>query len=164
MTHEMNKIMKRSNREHLHQIWEMARNGNLDALDGEEKRLGQVMLEHKDQYHNQFEFADVLGDHEIDPDSEENPFLHVTFHVIVENQLEARYPIEVYQFFNAMRQKKVPRHETIHLIAALLAPLVIGTLKRQEPPKMEEYKALLKRFKGKKPQKIYDWLDQDNPL
>ncbi|MCK4727824.1 MAG: DUF1841 family protein, partial [Desulfobacterales bacterium] len=100
-------------------------------------------------------------DHEFDPESETNPFLHVTFHSIVENQLEARDPIEVYQFYNSMRKKKVSRHDTIHLIGAILAPLVVSTLQGRRAFDLEQYKSLLKRAKSKKPEKIMDWLERE---
>ena len=48
-----------------------------------------------------------------------NPFLHITIHTVIENQLEARDPIEVLQFYNAMRKKKCSHHDTIHLIGAI---------------------------------------------
>jgi hypothetical protein len=111
----------------------VAKSGDLDVLDGEERRIGEVMLEHRDEYFNQFEMADVLGDHEFDPASETDPFLHITFHTIVENQLEAKEPIEAYQFYNSMRKKKVSRHDAIHLIGAILAPLILSTMQQKKP-------------------------------
>lgn len=156
--------MRRFNREHMHMIWEVAKTGDLDVLGAEERRIAEAMLEHQDEYFNQFEMADVLADHEYDPESETNPFLHVTFHTIVENQLEARDPIEVYQFYNSMRKKKVSRHDTIHLIGAILAPLVVSTL-RGRPFDLEQYKSLLKRAKAKKPEKIMEWIEREpDPL
>jgi hypothetical protein len=50
--------------------------------------------------------ADLTYDHLDVPETEENPFLHITFHVVVENQLSAKDPIEVHQFYNSMRKKK----------------------------------------------------------
>ena len=127
-TDEMFGEVRRLNREHMHMIWEIAKTGDLDVLEAEERQIAEVMLEHQDEYFNQFEMADVLADHKYDPESETDPFLHITFHTIVENQLEARDPIEVYQFYNSMRKKKVSRHDTIHLIGAILAPLVVSSL------------------------------------
>jgi len=79
------------------------------------------MLEHKDEYFNEFEMADLTYDYDYDPDTEQNPFLHIIFHVVVENQLADKDPIEVFQFYNSMRKKKYPRHDTIHLIGAMRA-------------------------------------------
>jgi hypothetical protein len=149
----------------MHEIWETAKGGDLHVLGEEEKRIAQVMLEHEDEYFNQFEMADALSDYEFDPDSEENPFLHITLHATVENQLEARDPIEAYQFYNSMRKRKVSRHDTIHLIAMMLAPIIVTSLQRGNAPDMGMYKALLKKYKGKKPEKIYDALERDlSPL
>jgi hypothetical protein len=90
--------LRRLNREHMHMIWEVAKTGDLDVLEAEERQIAEVMLEHQDTYFNQFEIADVLGDHQFDPESETDPFLHVLFHTIVENQLEAGTPLKYTSF------------------------------------------------------------------
>jgi hypothetical protein len=159
-TDEMFGELRRLNREHMHMIWEVAKTGDLDVLEAEERQIAEVMIEHQDEYFNQFEMADVLGDHQFDPESETDPFLHVIFHTIVENQLEARDPIEVYQFYNSMRKKKVSRHDTIHLIGAMLTTLVVSTLKGRVFD-LEQYKSLLKKAKDKKPEKIMEWLERE---
>jgi hypothetical protein len=159
-TDEMFGELRRLNREHMHMIWEVVKTGDLDVLDAEERQIAEVMIEHQDEYFNQFEMADVLGDHQFDPESETDPFLHVIFHTIVENQLEARDPIEVYQFYNSMRKKKVSRHDTIHLIGAMLTTLVVSTLKGRVFD-LEQYKSLLKKAKAKKPEKIMEWLERE---
>jgi hypothetical protein len=63
-----------------------------------------------------------------------------------------------------MRKKKVSRHDTIHLIAAILTPLIVSTLQGIAFD-LEQYKSLLKRAKAKKPEKIMDWLEREpDPL
>jgi hypothetical protein len=161
MQDEMMRELSRLDRKRMHSVWELAKSKNLHMLNPEEKRLGEVMLEHEDQYGKQFAMADILKDHRFDPDSEEDPFLHIALHTIVENQLDTKDPIEAYQFFNAMRKKKVSRHDAIHLIAAILAPLIVSTLKQNEFFDLEKYKSLLKKCKGKKPYKIFSLLDKD---
>jgi hypothetical protein len=161
MQDDMIRELSTVDRDRMHRVWELAKSGNLNMLNAEEKRLGEVMLEHEDQYAKQFEMADILRDHRFDPESEEDPFLHIALHTIVENQLEAKDPIEAYQFFNAMRKKKVSRHDAIHLIAAMLAPLIVSTLKQNKFFDLEKYKSLLKKCKGKKPYKIFSLLDKD---
>ena len=162
---EMFGELRRLNRKHMHMIWKIAKTEGLDVLEAKEKQIAKVMLEHQDEYFNQFEMADILGDHQFDPESETDPFLHVIFHTIVENQLEARDPIEVYQFYNSMRKKKVSRHDTIHLIGAILTPLVVSSLQGRRAFDLEQYRSLLKRAKAKKPEKIMDWLEREpDPL
>ena len=62
--------------ERSRRLWEIAKTGDLSTLSPEDKKLAEIMLEHK-EYHNQFEIADLLSEHEYDPDKEVNPFLHV---------------------------------------------------------------------------------------
>jgi hypothetical protein len=138
----------------MHAIWEHAKKNDLDNLSDEERQLAEIMLQHEDEFFNQFEFADVLDDYEYDPESEVNPFLHIIIHAVVENQLRAKDPIEAYQFYNAMRKKKATRHDTIHLIGNILVPLIFQTLKQKTPFDVDLYKRLLKIYKDKKPDKI----------
>ncbi len=153
-------IFRSLNRRYMHRIWEYAKNNKLDELSEEEQAIGKLMLEHE-EYHNQFEFTDVMEDYPFYPGKEVNPFFHITIHVIVENQLKAKDPIEAYQFYNAMRRKKISHHETIHLIGSILVPLLFQLLKRQEPFDNELYKRLLKKYRDKKPEKISRALEKE---
>jgi len=155
------KELRKGTRQHLHSLWEIAKGGDLDQLSGEEKWLAKVMLEHQDEYFNQFEMADLTADHEYDVDTEENPFLHIMIHSTVERQLEAKDPIETYQFYNSMKKKKVSRHETIHLIGAILAPLMFQVMEQQREFDLEKYKFLLRKFKNRKPDRIYDSMEKE---
>jgi len=161
MTKEMYREMRKLTQQHFHSIWKIAKTGDLDILSEDDRRVAKIMLEHKNEYFNQFEMADLTYDHEFDPDSEENPFLHITVHLIVENQLKNRDPIEAYQFYNSMRKKKVSRHEAVHLIGAILAPLIVSLLQQKREFDLDFYVTLLKKYKNKKPDKIWDALDED---
>lgn len=61
-------LFRKVNREHLHTIWRKAQNGCMEGLDEEEQRLANIMLDHSDEYFNQFEFADVLANREFGPE------------------------------------------------------------------------------------------------
>jgi len=159
MKNEALKLFRSANREHLHFLWEKAKNNDLDGLGDENRRLAEAMLMHEDEFFNIFEFADVLHDREFDPDTDGNPFLHITIHTAVENQLAAKDPIEVFQFYNTMRKKKCSHHDTIHLIGAILVPLMFDTMKHQKPFDNDRYVSLLKKYKSRKPDKIWALLD-----
>ena len=103
MDQEIADVMREISREHTHTIWQYAKNNDIEYLSDEEKLLAEAMLEHE-EYYDEFEYADALVDYEYDPDTEVNPFLHITLHAVVENQLKAKDPIEVYQFYNSMRK------------------------------------------------------------
>ena len=100
MESDIKNLLLKSSRHHLHTIWEAAKNNELDGLDEEDTLLAKIMMEHEDEFHNEFEFADILDDYEFDPESEPNPFLHIIMHSVIENQLRDKEPIEVYQFYN----------------------------------------------------------------
>ena len=142
------------NRKHFHEIWKKAQSGELQGLNEEEQHLGKIMLDHSDEYFNQFEFADALADHEYDPETEVNPFLHVILHVIAEKQVEDRDPIEAFQFYNAMLRNKCSRHEAIHLLNIILVKFIFQILKEKKPFPLESYRKILKEYKSRNPKKI----------
>ena len=152
--------LRKFNREHFHWIWKIAQAGDLETLSEEDMCLAKIMLEHE-EYHNQFEIADHLSEHEFDAETETDPFLHIVLHQVVENQLEARDPIEVYQFLNAMRKKKISRHEVIHFISSIITVLIYTCLKEKKKFDLERYKYLLKKYKNKNPDKLPGLLESD---
>ena len=149
------------NRKHFYDIWKKAQSGKLKGLTEEEQRLGKIMLDHSDEYFNQFEFADALADHEYDPETEVNPFLHVILHAVAEKQVEDRDPIEAFQFYNAMLRKKCNRHEAIHLLSSILVKFIFQILKDKKPFPLESYCKILKEYKSRSPKKIHR-LVEDN--
>ncbi len=116
MEEERRLEVRKLSREHSHLLWEVAKTGDLSSLSPEDKKWAEIMLEHE-EYHNQFEIADLLSEHEYDVNTETNPFLHITLHAIAETQLANKDPIEVYQFYNA----KVYSGDTIQIIIDSLA-------------------------------------------
>ena len=162
MAESLFEALREVNRKHFHEIWERAKNGELQDLTQEEQALGKIMLDHSDEYFNQFEFADAMSDHEYDPDNEVNPFLHVTLHTVAENQIQNRDPIEAFQFYNAMLRNKCSRHETIHLLMTILIKFLFPVLKGEGIFPLKEYREFLKMCKFRKPDKIARLL-QDEP-
>jgi len=148
------KALRGINREHFHEIWEKAQSGELQDLTEEEQHLGKIMLDHSDEYFNQFEFADALADHEYEPGTGVNPFLHVMLHAIAEKQVQDRNPIEAFQFYNAMLRNKCSRHEAIHLLTIILVKFIFETLKNKVPFPLDNYCKILKEYKSRKPEKI----------
>lgn len=148
-------ILRKLTREHVHEIWKLAKSEGPEVLpDPESRQLARILLDHEDEYGNQFEIADFLGDHEFNPDTEENPFLHITIHQAVESQLDSKDPIEAYQFYNSMRNKKLSHHEAVHLIGILLSHFIFITMKELREFDSDRYRGILKRLKSKKPDKV----------
>jgi hypothetical protein len=152
---------RKANREYLHDIWQRAQNGQLDRLSEEERELAEIMLAHSDEYFNQFEFADVLADRKVNPESEVNPFLHVAFHAILEKQVKDREPIEALQFYNAMLRNKCTTHEAIHLLMSILLKFLFPIFKKRSRFDLDGYRKLLKLYKTRKPDKIIGLLERE---
>jgi hypothetical protein len=57
-----------------------------------------------------------------------------------------------------MSKKEYPRHDTIHLIAAILAPLILQVMQERREFDLDNYRALLRKYKNWKPIKIYESL------
>ena len=148
-------------RDRMNKIWQKAKAGELDDLPNEERHLGEIMLDHEDELFSHFESANGIKDIEYDPETDVNPFLHVAFHAVVHNQVAKKNPIEAYQFYNAMRQKKCSHHDAVHLIARILTPLVYDVITEKKEFEINRYKKLLKKYKFRKPHKIPSLLDNE---
>lgn len=156
--------LRQLSRERMHRLWQCVQNDDLADLSPEELRITQIMQEHEDTFFNQFSVADLTADHIFDPETEVDPFLHITLHAIVEKQIEDRNPVEVFQFYNAMRNKKCARHEALHLLGLILTQLLYRVFKFQEPFDLPLYTVLLKKYKNRNPDKIPNLLENDPEL
>jgi len=152
---------RQANREYFHYIWRRAQDGQLDGLAEEERRLAEIMIAHSDEYFNQFEFADVLVDHEFNPEGEVNPFMHVTLHALLEKQVKNHEPIEALQFYNAMLRNKCTAHEAIHLLMGVLLKFLFPIFKKRTRFDLDGYRKLLKIYKTRKPDKIISLLESE---
>jgi hypothetical protein len=161
MDEELRKLLRQVSRTEMYDLWERAKEGDFEGLTDEEERIAKIMLDHQDEFYNQFEFADLTYDHEYDPETEYDPFLHVTIHSTVQAQLEQKDPIEVVQFYNAMRKKKYSHHDAIHLVGQILICLIFDVINYQKPFDLDTYRKLLKKYKTRNPEKLMDSLETD---
>ncbi len=146
------------------EILELAKVGDLDHLGPDERRLAKIMLDHGEEFFKDVDFADDYPVGEDSDDSEIDPFFHITVHAIVEDQLEDKDPREVYKFYDAMIKKQTGHHEVVHLIAAILVPLLFKSLAEQKPFATESYKALLIKYKNTDPSHLLDLLEHEPEL
>ena len=161
LDHALMRQMRFASRQEMYELWQKAKAKDLDDLDPERLRLAKIMQAHETEFANQFEFADLTYDHEYDPEREVNPFLHIYIHSVVETQLDTADPIEATQFYNAMRRKKCSHHDALHLIGAILAPLLYEVLLSVREFDLETYRALLKKYKTRNPEKIANLLENE---
>jgi len=141
---ETQDMLRHYNRLLLVGIWRKMKAG--EPLEGEERILGQVMQEHE-EYHNTWEFADVLSDVEYDPESEVNPFLHITIHTVIENQLAQDAPKGIRGIYEKLMARQKDRHEVIHKIGGAFTEELWKTLKFKRPFNESRYLKTLRRIR-----------------
>ena len=161
MDEEIRKALKSVSYTQMSEIWLKAKDRDFDGLDDEKLRLAKIMVEHEDELILQLEQAHIVYDPEFNPDTGYDPFLHITIHAIVEAQLELGDPIEVVEFFNAMRQKKYHRHDAIHLVGQILIFLIFEMSEYQKPFDLDTYRKLLDKYKSCDPEALTDLLENE---
>ncbi len=102
-------------REHFHFIWNAINSG--DELEGEDKVIGELMQQHPEFYDdwNSTDFG-----YKYDPESEVNPFLHISLDAIVVNQLNNNDPKQTRITYNKLRREGDSHLDAVHKIAAVL--------------------------------------------
>lgn len=161
MNDEMVKKLGEINLQHFHRLWLKAKRDDLKDVTGEEKQLVEIMLKHEDQYGEIFENPDLAGEYQFGSDSENDPFLHIRLHSILETQFENKEPIEAYQFVLSMRNKGCTHHDAIHLVQAIFVHLLYNVLEHNISFDPGRYKFLLKKYKNRKPHKMPDLLKRE---
>jgi hypothetical protein len=136
------KLQRRLFRENVHRIWEMVKAGRRNALSEKDNDLALIIMEHQ-EYSDHFENTAILDGREYDAGMQFNPFLHISTHEMVEDQLAADSPAETALFCEAMEEKGLSRHDAVHfIIMILLHVLYTSKASRQSFDKVR-YRRLL---------------------
>jgi len=130
-----------ANRALTHSIWERSQRG--EAVAGEEARLAAVMKEHP-EYQVAWESPQHLSESTI---GGVNPYLHVTMHTIVENQLAQNEPPEAAQALERLLAAGVSRHEAIHRIGNLMLRQIWRIQRERQSFDRQAYVLALKSLK-----------------
>lgn len=132
-------IMSSSEKRRIRQIWQSSQKDTL--TQEEDKRLAKILMEHK-EFHNYWESSHTTRQTTKIPEGV-NPFLHVSLHLIIENQLAQNNPSQVHRFYLREIDKGVLRHQVIHRIAAIFSEILFDSLKYRKPFNREKYLQLL---------------------
>ena len=130
-------------RKTVYRIWNMMQAGLLDEMDEAENRIARILLDHP-EYEEILEDTEILDGREFDAGEAGNPFLHISFHKMVEDQLESGRPAEVLSFLESMRAKGFDRHEIIHVIMKILIRFISDAMTHQKTLDVNRYRRLLK--------------------
>jgi hypothetical protein len=158
---EISNLLKSVSHDRMAELWEMAKERNLEGLDDDKQRLVKIMVDHEDELVRQFDHADLIYDPELNPEPDYDPLLHISIHTIVETQLDQNDPIEAVEFFNAMRRQKYSRHDAVHLIGQILIYFVFDVLENQKPFDQVTYCQLLAKYKSRDPKELMALLENE---
>lgn len=111
------------------------------ALDGETRQFADVLEQHP-EYHHAFEEA---GAEDVTIDGV-NPFLHVTMHQVVENQIADNDPTQTAETLEALLNAGFDRHDAIHAIGAIVTEEIYEVLKSRREYDRDAYVAALREL------------------
>ncbi|MBX2993046.1 MAG: DUF1841 family protein [Bacteroidetes bacterium] len=129
-------------RRRIFEIWQKVKRN--EPLEGEEKIYADLMQQH-DEWHNTWEFAELLEEHEYQ-ELDENPFVHIAFDAVIVNQLTADEPEGINDIYNRLRQRGLPRLDALHEIAGVFATEFYEISRGRHPYSDERYMRELKKL------------------
>jgi hypothetical protein len=127
-------------REMFFGAWQKYRAGQ--PLAGIESLALDVILQHP-EYHGVLSLPGKFRDK--DYTDEANPFLHMSLHVALEEQLSIDQPPGIVRLFNQLLLSKGDRHEALHQALECLAETMWRAQRYQAPPDAAAYLACLER-------------------
>jgi hypothetical protein len=114
-------------------------------LEGLETVAVEVMLLHP-EYHHVLDDPDRFLDREYTPDDgQANPFLHMSLHVAVEEQLAIDQPPGIRGEFDRILADRGDRHDSLHVVLECLGEVVWRAQRDRAVPDGEAYLECLRR-------------------
>jgi len=125
MTQPQEKPDRNTLRAHRQIFWDAWNKAQADLpLNAMEVRIARVIKMHPEHHHFFNDMEDFL-DRDFQVDDGMNPYLHLSLHLAIEEQLATKQPIEASRLMEVqMIEKKMSRHDTIHMILEVLAEVV----------------------------------------
>lgn len=109
-------------------------------LQGIEPLLIDIILLHP-EYHPILDDVDAHLDRDYPPEhGTENPFLHLSLHMTIEEQLSMDNPTGIVQHFNTLQQSH-DRHDALHILLECLAEAVWKAQRHETADLEKEYLA-----------------------
>ena len=98
------------------------------------------------EYHRLLDAGDEAMAREWTPgQGETNPFLHLSLHLAIEEQLSINQPPGIVAVFDRLQARRQDRHEALHAIVDCLAETLWRSQRDQEPLDGAAYLELLQR-------------------
>ena len=114
-------------------------------LQGLETVAIEVILLHP-EYHAVLETAERGAERDYSPETgQANPFLHLSLHLALEEQLSIDQPAGVRGAFDEMLRRSASRHDALHAALECLGEMLWKSQRDGAPPDAQGYLRCLKR-------------------
>jgi len=134
-------------RAHRQIFWDAWQKAQADLpLDALQVRIARVISLHP-EYHHFFNDLEDFLERDFEVDNGMNPYLHLSLHLALEEQVAIRQPAEVAGCLEHLMQRKgLDRHDALHAILEVLAETVYFAQRRGGEPDVLAYSAGLKEL------------------
>ena len=130
-------------RQFFFDTWKKYRSGV--PLEGLETVAIEVALAHA-EYHHVLDDPGRFLDREYTPDEgESNPFLHMSMHVAIEEQLSIDQPPGIRAEFDRIHRTKGDRHDAMHALLDCLGEVIWQAQRTRSVPDGEAYLECVRR-------------------
>jgi hypothetical protein len=124
-------------------VWEKYRRG--EPLAGLESIALETLLKHP-EYHTVLEHRDRFGDKDYLPEfGETNPFLHMSLHVALTEQISIDQPPGIRGEFERIAAAHGDEHKALHEMMECLTETIWRAQRDNAPPDADAYLECLKR-------------------
>ncbi len=110
-----------------------------------EAQIAAVLDEHP-YYHVLFQNDQSLAQDFLAAQGEENPFLHMSLHLALQDQIKTNRPSGIAQVYQGLLTKGLDAHEAEHQMLEILAEFMWQSLKHQQTNNEQAYLEQLKRL------------------
>lgn len=100
------------------------------------------------EYHALLEAEDALSREWTPEDGETNPFLHLSMHLAIEEQLSIDQPPGIRAAFTLLQSRCGDRHEALHAVLECLGEMLWRAQRSKAPPDGEAYVECVRRKAG----------------
>ncbi|RME83128.1 MAG: DUF1841 family protein [Zetaproteobacteria bacterium] len=133
----------RRHREVWWEAWRKAQEGlPLNAL---EVRIVRVIRMHP-EYHHLFDDKERFLDRDFAIEDGLNPYLHMSLHLALEEQIATRQPPEAAEALLRLMERGLSRHEALHQLLEILGEVVYFAQRAGREPDVALYAARLREL------------------
>ena len=110
--------------------------------------LAADLIDLHPEYHALLEAEDALTREWTPEQGETNPFLHLSLHLAIEEQLSIDQPPGIRPAFNVLQSRRGDRHDALHAVLECLGEMIWRAQKSGLPPDGEAYLDCVRRKAG----------------